>query len=103
MKRDIVAAGIVAVTVLAGCGSRGPTSFDRYAQSVLDKKVTAENVTDDATLKGAVLAITCTTWASATDEQREKAPAQLAANATEAGYESSADDALAYLDANCTR
>lgn len=101
MKRAMIANVLgVAVLVLPACGSKD-SSFDRYARSVLDKQVTTENVGDDSTIKGALLAITCTTWASATDAEREKAPAGLAADATAAGYESTAEDALAYLDAHC--
>lgn len=98
LRRLMVCAA--AAVVLAGCG--GSDNFAKWADRALDQKVTAENIGSQVDSGNAMVGLTCALWATSSAEARSKSPAALAGYATAAGFESSPDDALAWLDAHCT-
>lgn len=91
---------LCALTLLTACGG---SKFEEWAHAATSQKVDANNLTDNIDNGNAILALSCVTWAKASSEQRTKTPASLADYATKAGYPSTADDALAWLDANCKK
>lgn len=98
MKRTILA--VVAVLALAGCGSND--AFGKWADRALNSKTDTSNIGAQVDSGNLMVALICSTWATSSAETRTKAPASLAESATAAGFESSPDDALAWLDANCS-
>ena len=95
-----VAAILAALALLTACG--GPSKFEQWAEAVAKIKVDATNVTS-LPIEDEMLALDCVTWSTASDATRVLAPAQLAKGASEQGFESTADDARAYLDAHCLK
>jgi hypothetical protein len=92
----IISAGVL----LTGCG-KASSAFDEWADAAVKSKVDASNVGDQISSGKALVAFQCALWPTASADARSKAPAALAASATKAGYASSAEDALAWLDAHC--
>lgn len=89
---------LTAVVLLTSCGG---SKFSEWANNAAKTKVDSSNVTSQVNNGNALLAVICTTWPTASADERSKAPANLADSATKAGFPSTADDALAWLDGNC--